>query len=443
MTTFGTTDYSSIVTKAQEKVDELLKLINIDSSSETTPKNASGNSSSYTGPDIGNILNGSVNNITTLIEGTDQQKSVAIQNIINDLLNLLSNIGTGANRKAKKEVKDNDKKIEENKKSAEETSREISEKVQNILNDCETNATNIAEAIALIQKMGGDQGEITKAQTKLEEQLKIIEENKAILTSDKSASEKKNALINILNASKAISELVEQVASFKEQIIVQNSVVEENSTQIAELSTDSAEAISEGVKKMQESLVNAGILTQEQATLSIKSAKSTATGTAQKATGQAMTSNAITAAEGAKYIISGNDKMSAGTTLMQGATQGLSKLTASIGEMGQYLTLFTEFGNGLGSFTQGVVQLVGQYDQAVNPIIESIGSWDAIAQASSSLEQYTQEYSKEALGQEVTLTIAENNSKKIEAGDIKNADENNMKFKEFKFDTSIFNTEEK
>ena len=40
MTTFGTTDYSSIVTKAQEKVDELLKLINIDSSSEITTKNA-------------------------------------------------------------------------------------------------------------------------------------------------------------------------------------------------------------------------------------------------------------------------------------------------------------------------------------------------------------------------------------------------------------------
>ena len=439
-TTLGQTNYSQIVAEAQSKVKELLGLINIDGVSETGAGAKATKSTGYSGPNIGNLLNGTANNIATIVEDSDQQKASAIQDIMSDLMDLFSNLGTGASSKASKEVKNNDKKIEDNKKSAEETSKKVSEKVQGILKDCEANATNIADAIASIEKLGGDKGEIAKVEQQLEEQLEIIEDNKEILSSDADSKEKKDALVNILNASSAIAGLVEQVAGYKEQILAQNAIVEENSNKIAELTTDSANAISEGVNKMQESLVNAGVLTEEQATLSIKSAKQTATGTAQESTGQALSSNWVTATEGAKYILSGNDKLNAGATLMRGATQGLSKLTASIGEMGQYLTLFTEFGNGIGSFAEGAVQLIGQYDTTVNPMIESIGSWDNIAKASKELETYTQTYAQETLGetQESTSQTQGQNSKKIEATDIQNADDENMKFKKFEFDTSIF-----
>ena len=373
----GQTNYSQIVAEAQNKVKELLGLINVDGTSEAGAKETKG--TGYSGPNIGNLLNGSANNIATIVEGSDQQKANAIQDIMSDLMDLFSSLGTGASSKARKEVKTNDKKIEENKKTAEETSRKVNEKVQEILNNCETSSANIAEALALIEELGGDKGQIAELKAKVNEQVDIIEANKEILTSsDKSSEEKKNALVNILNASKAISELTEVVDGLKEQIEAQNAIVEDNSAKIAELTTNSAEVISDGVNKMQESLVNAGVLTQEQATLSIKSAKQTATGTAQEATGQAMTNFWATASQGAKYILSGNDKLSAGATLMQGATQGLSKLTGSIGEMGQYLTQFTEFGNGLGSFIEGAAQLIGQYDATVSPMIQSIGSWENV-----------------------------------------------------------------
>lgn len=449
-TALGQTNYSQIVAEAQSKVKELMGLINVDGVKEGVEK--AGKTGGYSGPNIGNLLNGTASNVMNIVEGNDQQKASAIQDIMSDLMDLFSNLGTGASSKARKEVKNNDKKIEDNKKSAEETSKKVSEKVQGILNDCEANATNIAEAIASIEKLGGDKGEIAKVEQQLEEQLEIIEDNKEILSSDADSKEKKDALVNILNASSAIAGLVEQVAGYKEQILTQNAVVEENSNKIAELTTDSANAISEGVNKMQESLVKAGILTQDQATLSIKAAKNTGTGAAQEATGQAMTNFWATAAQGAKYILSGNDKLNAGTTLMQGATQGLSKLTGSIGEMGQYLTLFTEFGNGVGSFAEGAVQLIGQYDATVNPMIESIGSWDNIAKASEELETYTQGYAQEALGetqgsttqtQGSTSQAQGQNSKKIEATDIQNADEENMKFKKFEFDTSIFTIDAK
>lgn len=445
-TTLGPTNYSQIVTEAKSKVKELLGLIDVDGIVEVSTEATKGTEKKgYTGPNIGNLLNGTANNIANIAQGNDQQKAAAIQDIMSDLMDLFSSLGTGASSKARKEVKSNDKKIEQNEKNAEETSRQVSEKVQEILGNCEANATNIAEAIASIEKLGGDKGEIAKVQQQLEEQRKIIEDNKEILISDADSKEKKSALVNILNASSAIAGLVEQVAGYKEQIIAQNAVVEENSNQIAESTTSSAEVISEGVNKMQEYLVNAGVLTKDQATLSIKSAKNTATGTAQEATGQAMTNFWATAAEGAKYILSGNDKLNAGATLMQGATQGLSKLTGSIGEMGQYLTLFTEFGNGIGSFAEGAVQLIGQYDATVNPMIESIGSWDDIAKASEELETYTQGYAQEALGetQGSTSQTQGQNAQKIEAKDIENADEENMKFKKFEFDTSVFTTSAK
>lgn len=446
MTTLSGTNYSQIVAEAQSKVKDLIELINVDGGSTQGVKKT-GKS-----VNIGNLLNGTTNNVKNIVEGNDQQKASAIQDIMNDLMDLFSNLGTGASSKARKDVLDNDKKIEENKKSAEECSQKVSEKVQNILNDCEANATSIAEAIEKIQKLGGDKGKIAEVEQQLQEQLEIIEENKEILSSDAEAGEKKDALVNILNASKAISGLVEQVAGFKEQILEQNTLVEKSSENIAQLTVDSADTISKGISQMQESLKKAGVLIQKQATLSIEAVKNTGTGTAQEATGQAMTNFWATAAQGAKYILSGNDKLNAGTTLMQGATQGLSKLTGSIGEMGQYLTLFTEFGNGVGSFAEGAVQLIGQYDATVNPMIESIGSWDNIAKASEELETYTQGYAQEALGetqgsttqtQGSTSQAQGQNSKKIEATDIQNADEENMKFKKFEFDTSIFTIDAK
>ena len=444
MTTLSGTNYSQIVAEAQSKVKDLIELINVDGGSTQDVKKT-GKS-----VNIGNLLNGTTNNVKNIVEGNDQQKASAIQDIMNDLMDLFSNLGTGASSKARKDVLDNDKKIEENKKSAEECSQKVSEKVQNILNDCEANATSIAEAIVKIQELGGDKGKIAEVEQQLQEQLEIIEENKEILSSDAEAGEKKDALVNILKASKAISGLVEQVAGFKEQILEQNTLVEKSSENIAQLTVDSADTISNGIGQMQESLVKAGVLTQEQATLSIKAAKNTGTGSAQEATGQAMTNFWATAAQGAKYILSGNDKLNAGATLMQGATQGLSKLTGSIGDMGQYLTLFSEFGNGLGSFTEGATKLVGQYDETVNPMIESIGSWDTIAEASEELDSYTQEYAKEVIGGDaVNVENGEENqnvqntqtSEEIETTDIQNADEKKMKFKEFTFDTSVFKIE--
>lgn len=429
MTTLGKTDYSSIIMEAQSKLYELEDLFN-----SNTPQTDSKGSSNFSGAKIGNLLNGTASNIQNLVEGNDTQKATAIKNILSDFMDLFSNIGTGEDSKARKKVKSNDKKIEENKKEAEETSKEISTKVQEILSNCENGATNIQNALEKIQELGGDQGAIAEAQAKLEAQLQIIEENKVILNAkDKDPNERKQALVAILNASKEINNLVTQVNEYNALISEQNKVVEENSQQLAELSQQSAETISNGVAQMKDSLVEAGILTKEEAEVAIDAAKQTAIGTAQQTAGEAMSSNAVTVAEGVKYTMSGADKLNAGSTLMNGSQQGLSKLNGSIGQMGQYLTHFTEFGNGLGTFLKGATELIGAYDNTVNSFVDSIGSWNGYAEAATALQTYNQQYSQTTLGEETNNSSTDNGAE-LDSYTIENADSKKMKFNEYTFE---------
>lgn len=159
-TPLSNTNYAQIVSEAQNKIKELLNLEGlVEAGSE---KGGKSGKSGYNGPDIGGLLNGTANNVMTLVQGTDQQKAGAIQEIVSDLMNMFSNLGVGANSAARKEVKNNDKKIEENKKSAEETSNKVSAKVQEILDSCEGNSAKIAEALESIKELGGDKGQIAE-----------------------------------------------------------------------------------------------------------------------------------------------------------------------------------------------------------------------------------------------------------------------------------------
>ena len=445
-TPLSNTNYAQIVSEAQNKIKELLNLEGlVEAGSE---KGGKSGKSGYNRPDIGGLLNGTANNVMTLVQGNDQQKAGAIQEIVSDLMDMFSNLGVGANSAARKEVKNNDKKIEENKKSAEETSNKVSAKVQEILDSCEGNSAKIAEALESIKELGGDKGQIAELEKQLEDYVKVIEDNqKKLADQNASPEDKKTALIEILNASKLISELVEQVEDFKTLIEEQNSVVKENTEKLTESMTEGSTVISDGVKSITQNLTEAGVLTQYQAKMSIKAAKNIGTGAAQETTGQAMTSFWATAAQGAKFILSGNDKLSAGATLMQGSVQGLSKLTGSIGEMGQYLTYFTEFGNGLGSFAQGAFELVGQYDSTVNPTIASIGTWEQVAEGSKELNSAVQQYAQTALGENVDTSSSESTpsfipdftqqGEEIEVSDVAEKDAKTMNFATpFEFDTS-------
>ena len=214
---------------------------------------------------------------------------------------------------------------------------------------------------------------------------------------------------------------------------------------ISELMTQTSEVITQGIQSIQGNIGKAQQLQGESTLMATESVAKDTAGGIQVAIGEAMTSglhSVVTGSTGAKYIMSGNDKINAGATLMQGSTQGLAKLTQSVGSMGSYLTEFTNFAYGIGQVVGGTSELVGQYDTTVNAMISSIGSWDVVSEANDQLQTYVTEYAAE-LPQEMTEDAEEapvstepNQGSASEETNV-NTDAENI-FKKFEFDTSIF-----
>ncbi len=423
MAPLESTNYQNILTQAQGQLNQLLSL--------TEGGQTGSGASSYI-----NSVWGLAGNTEQLINGDDSQKASAIQNIVTKLTDLLSNLGTGEAGKANKRVKENDKKIADNDNQAQKTSMTIDAKLQEIMNQCEAGSKSIEDAIKQIQELGGDNGEIGKVQEQLDEQLQIIEDNKQVLNDDSANSkDRQTALKNILGAASAINTLVTNVNEILGQIEEQNAIVENASTQIADLSTGAAEILAEGTRDIQENMAKTGQLQSENTIMATESVVKDTAGATQIAIGEAMSSGpqaVVAGATGAKYIMSGNDKVNAGATLMSGSVQGLQKLTQSVGSMGSYLTEFANFANGIGQFAEGVTELVGEYDTTANAMITSIGSWDVVTDANNQLQAYVEEYSggiEETVGEE-----EQNKGQDLEIG---YTAENNI-FKKFEFDTNIF-----
>ena len=437
MAPLESTNYQNILAQAQAQLNQLL-------GSTEGGQNAGGSNgaSSYV-----NSVWGLAGSTEQLISGDDSQKANAINNIVNKLTDLLSSLGPNDSANANKKVKANDKKIAENDAQAQETSMTIDSKLQEIFNQCEAGTKTIEDALAEIQKLGGDDGgEIAKVQEQLDEHLQTIENNKLVLNDDSANSkDRQAALKNILGAASAINSLVTTVNGYLEQIQEQNAVVENASNGISELMTQTSEVITQGIQSIQGNIGKAQQLQGESTLMATESVAKDTAGGIQVAIGEAMTSglhSVVTGSTGAKYIMSGNDKINAGATLMQGSTQGLAKLTQSVGSMGSYLTEFTNFAYGIGQVVGGTSELVGQYDTTVNAMISSIGSWDVVSEANDQLQTYVTEYAAE-LPQEMTEDAEEapvstepNQGSASEETNV-NTDAENI-FKKFEFDTSIF-----
>ena len=92
--------------------------------------------------------------------------------------------------------------------------------------------------------------------------------------------------------------------------------------------------------------------------------------------------------KGAKLIMDGTQRDSAGQTRIQGGAKNLQSLTASIGKIGGDLSSLAEYTNSIGKIGEGVASLAEQYTNSIQPYIEATGTWDvdAIKEANTELQ---------------------------------------------------------
>ena len=405
-------------------------------------------------PGAGKSIFNIAQNGEQMFTGDANQKAAAFQNILNSITDLLGNLGTKESAKANKEVKQNDKEIQKNDQDANKLHQTVDAQLQNIMEQCTSGAKTIEDAIKEIEALGGDKGKIAEAQAELEQHLATIEENKTILNNGVSSPDaKKQALVNILNAASAINSLVILVNDYKSQIESQNSIVEKTSTDLADLTTNATQILGQGMQDMAQLMQNGQAQTVKTTEMSAKGTANTSAGTTQITIGESLTSGPqamVTSSEGVKYIMSGNDKVNAGATLMSGSIQGLAQLTQSMGQMGSYLQYFANFANGIGKFSEGAQELVGQYDATVNPMITALGSWEQVGSANDTLQNYISEYTSDIAGTnsqssgfQFGFNTQNNTNVNDKQTEIENTDSKDMNFKEFTFDTSIFRATQK
>ena len=420
------TNYKAILSQAQDQVSQLLSL---------------------TG---GANVNTYVNSIYTLIQdgsafvdGNADQKGSAIQSIISKLTDLLGSLGTNENAKANKRVQTEDNKIKENEEKAENINQTLDSKLQDIMEQCAKGVISIQNALAEIEKLGGNKGLITELSAKLEEQVKIIYTNKEILNNTNSNPEKrKQALTAILGAASVINELVSKIGDIQTALEQQNAIVEENTQNIADLQTGATEILKEGIDELTDNALKNQQLTVDNTTLATDSATETTAGAHQVTIGTAMESTIIGGASGTKYIISGNDKLVAGATLMQGAVTNFASLAQADGKIVSYVQNCAGFIQGINQFAKGAESVVGEYDTLADSVIKSVGSLSAYTEGNTQLQAYTQQYMSEFdnanKDDESTNQPPQNETLNDKANRVQSMNSNEITFKKFEFNTEIF-----
>ncbi len=375
--------------------------------------------------------------------GNNKQKAEAISNIVKNLMGMLTSLGTNENSKATKEVKKNEKNAEALDKKADESAQATEEQVNEIINNIANNTTSISQAIEKIEELGGDKGQIAEAQEQLEEQLEIIEENKAILNDGVSSPEaKQEALQALVGAASVINGLVESIGEVQKEIEAQNNIVENSTNNVSGLIEESVSVITNGAVELQSFI-------KEGAAQSVTSTTTSVTGSAneivgKKATAMGSASSAIPfvgSTAGSKLIQIGMDQTMAGGTRISGAATTLSTLTKAIGEMGSNLSNLSNFTNSVGEIGNSFVALVGQYGSALEPVITATGSWSAVADANAQFEEAIAEYQSqngmietnqwEQMSKTSYTSDDKNNSNETSS----NEGENNLAFN---FDTNLF-----
>ena len=379
------TDLQSILNQAMSQLQSLGS-----GSSETSGKSSQ--------PEYVNSIFELVQNGQEAIQGNDEQKAKATINIVEGLLSMIS-FSQNQTAQANKEVKNNSDNINKNGEAADQKAQEVQAAIEKITADISANTINIQDALSKIQELGGNSGDIAKIQEEITAQLDIIDEAKENL---KDPDKQEEAIETIKTAAETINTLVGNIQNLQTTIETQNTIVENSVNNISDLITESATKISEGVADIQQYIQKGSAIGAQTGQITTKGTTDVPVGNAEIKTGEAINSNAITAigsgGQGAKLILDGNQRVSAGQTRIQGGAKNLQTLTASIGKMGEDISSIRDFTNAIGKVGEGATSLAEQYTNTVKPYIEATGTWDVdtIITANTELQTQVQSFDQKA-----------------------------------------------
>lgn len=342
----------------------------------------------------------------------------------------LFDLGTNNASEASQEVAQQNQEIASANEKSNDIFASVNDRLQTILDNCGNTEASIREALDEIQKLGGD---IEKLQTKLEEKIAELDKQKEILNNENSTSaQRKEAIATILKIAGEIDELFAEVGEYKEELEAQQDTATDKTenlkTQSEELDnviTEGTEDITGVTKETSEIVTDATVMGTESIKDEVTGGEKITIGTAMESGPQAL----VTGSTGAQYIASGTDDEIAGGIRKTGATTAIAQ-TATL--LGSILTKVGEFANNantIGQYTDEVSNIIGSFNSTLEPMIQSIGSWEGIAKANEDLKSYTTEYASQ-------IGMSDEEIAKLGSEDINNEETevSNLTFKQYEFD---------
>ena len=309
--------------------------------------------------------------IEQIAKGDNSQKATAIQNLINQAVNLVSklvNIQADANNK----VKADKEKAEKVSEKATQTEQELNSSMQEISQEIEGQTQIVNDATATIQET---QEALAAKEEKINQIFTQIQQLQEALKNATTIEEKRQLLdqIGVLGAD--ITSLMADFSTYQETLESATSVVEGAFTAIETAKGNAVQKQQDGQLKIVENVQEATEATTSTVSTQAEGVKNISLGTALEGAaagetiipfvGAALASN--TAQKGAELI-------SAGTVETTGSVSNLNKLLQGIGNISNNTQLLSTFKTAIGGALGNFNTTIGSWNTAVEPLITSIGT---------------------------------------------------------------------
>lgn len=387
------------------------------------------------GKNLEGVLSSGSNIVNSIYNKDTDNLPKEICNLAKNVISLFD-LNTNASANATQQVTQQNSEIIEANAKTESVFSSLNTTLQSILDNCGQTEESIKAALEKIVELGGN---IEELQAKLDEKIAEIDKQKEILNNESSTSEqRKNAIATILKISGEIDALFAEVSKYKEELESQQDVVVDETKNLETQNEDLDTSVEEGADEVQDIADDTAEIQQGAGQMQIDAPKEQTVGGEQVSYGTSLLSGpqaVATGSLGVQHISAGSDKVAAGSIKQGGAISGLAQTTALLGTIGSKVLDFANNANSVGQYSSEVANLIGSFNSTIEPMIQSVGSWETIISANEELKSYTTEYASQiGMSDEEIKNLNSDNNR--ENGN--STTESSLSFKEFAFDTKKF-----
>ena len=355
MTQVGSTEYKALLNQMQGVFGQL------------------SSSGAIKGSSYLNSVWGAAGNVEGLVSDNPNQKSSAIQGLINNVLSLVEKLGNQEASRARKEVKEGEKAAQELTEEQKKALSELNQSLEEIGSDIENKSGVVSAANGTLD---ASQQELEEKQEEINKIIEQIQKKQEALKSTTDPAMQKALLGEIQGLSGQIAGIVSEIEAIQANVQAAAESVEQAVVEIETAKGNAVEVQENGELKISE-------LVQQGAEKVANTTQTQVTGVENGIVAKALEAQATTTsilpgigtAASAKLSQAAVDQEMASSVRTTGALGNLRTLMQGIGGLNENINLLNTFKNSIGGALETFNGCVGDYNTKIEPVITSIGSF--------------------------------------------------------------------